>query len=221
MPQAIGIDLSRPRLEAGEVFFRERFGQHSTGIVRLRRGNLFAVDYERPVDVFYLKASIHHILPVPDLFRYLQRNLAPGGIVVIHDVNALHPISQYRALRTRGFSTRRLHHDPETGETWPYAVEAIFTLPGMLWRLRKYGFRVVYKQAYLGLRARAGDRLWRRCIEPLNRSMLLGAFLAPAYRIVGQKPLGHSAIEAEPSTDSASTTLPARCRLGTRTDVSA
>lgn len=189
MRKTVGIDLNKGQLEVGELFAQKRFARHSSAEVKFLRANLFNVEYERPVDVFYLKASIHHILPIPDLFEYLYRHLAPGGIVVVHDVNALHPLSQYNVLRTRGLRTREMHRDPETGETWEYAVEDIFTLPGILWRFHKHGFRLIYKQAYLGLRSRASDPLWRYGIEPLNRSMLLGSIFARAYRLVAQKPL--------------------------------
>ena len=186
--RVLGIDLCEDRLAAARVLARERFASCSDARIDFVYDNLFRIAYDRPVDIFYLKSTIHHILPIPALFDYLERNLSPGGIVVIHDTNGLHPISQITALRMRGLNRRVKGTDAQTGEPTEYAMEDYFTLPGIRYRLRRHGFRIIYQQAYLGGRSSSSDRMWQGVIEPLNRSTLLGAFLAPSYQIVAQKP---------------------------------
>jgi len=101
-------------------------------------------------------------------------------VAVIHDLNALHPYSQYQPLRARGLRKRKFAVDPDTGEKIPCADEDILTLPGIIRMGRRHGFRTLYRQAYLGLRGLAGEGLYRRIIAPLNSSVVLGTFLAPA-----------------------------------------
>jgi SAM-dependent methyltransferase len=187
--ETVGIDLSRTRLEAAQAFADSRFSEYSDAKIRFLYKNLFRVKFDSPVDIFYLKASLHHILPIPDLLDYLYQNLAPGGIVVVHDENALHPLGQYQAYKMRGFNFRSTTEDPETGEEMPYAREDFFTIPGIIHRFKKHGFRTRYVQASSGFRTKASDRMWWDFMEPLNRHWLLNSFTALGYQLVVQKPL--------------------------------
>jgi SAM-dependent methyltransferase len=189
---AIGIDLNIPRLNAARILTEKVFPRHGNADIRFINRSIFNVTFQGPIDVFYMKASIHHILPVDKLFTFMYEKLKPGGVVVIHDPNAAHLYSLLKALKDRGFRKRHTAKDPETGHDIPYAAEDIFTIPGIIWRAKSHGFRIIYKQAYLGFRGRANDWWYYNVIAPLNSSLALGTLLAPTYQIVLQRAPDHS-----------------------------
>jgi len=181
-----GIDLNRERLETADQIARNILPRFSSAHFQFLYQSLFRAQFQRPVDVFYLKAAIHHIRPLDQLFEFLRKNLSPGGVVIVHDSNAWHPLIQWQAWRDRGLRKLASMPDPETGERIQYAVEDFLSVPGLIRQFRRHGFEIAHAEAYVGLRARADDRLWESILKPLNQTLPISSLFAMTYQIVAR-----------------------------------
>ncbi len=76
--------------------------------------------------------------------------------------------------------------DPETGERIDYAVEDFLSVPELIRYFRRHGFEIAHAEAYVGLRARADDRLWESILKPLNQTLPISSLFAMTYQIVAR-----------------------------------
>lgn len=186
VPEAFGVDVFskflRPALRMEPHFNALGYGQ-----AKFLHQDIYDVEWDEPVDIFYMKSTIHHVLPLDRVFVYMKEHLAPGGIVVVHDPNGANPVSQVDVLKRRGLKLRESYVDEITGKTVTMANEDLLTVPGLLLRFKRHGFRIAYQQYNMGFRTRTSDAVYYNLVKPLSSSLALGAFLAPTYTIVAQK----------------------------------
>lgn len=185
--RSIGVDIDPPRLSAAKKMLTLLPEKESEGL-EFRYGSILDVQFETPVDVFYLKATIHHLLPLDDIFDYMFANLAHGGRVIIHDPNGLHPLSQIYAYKDRGFDLRGVTTNIETGKPIHYAKEDFFTFWGIIKRLKRHGFAIEKRTGNIGFRSKASDPWYRNVVRPLGTNYLVASFFAQTYTIVARKP---------------------------------
>ncbi len=183
---SIGVDIDPPRLAAAKKMLTLLPKEKNSGL-EFRYGSILDMQFEAPVDVFYLKATIHHLLPLDDIFDYMFNNLSSGGRVIVHDPNGLHPISQISAFRDRGIELRGETINIETGKPIAFAKEDFFTFPGILHRFKRHGFKIEHRSGNLGFRSKGSDALYRKIIRPLGKNYLLATLFAPTYTVIAQK----------------------------------
>lgn len=184
---SVGIDFHPPRMAVAQKLASLLPKNISDGI-DFRFGNILETQFDAPVDVFYLKATIHHLLPLDEIFDYMFEKLAPGGRVIVHDPNGLHPLAQYRAYQDRGFNIIQTVTNAQTGEEMAIAEENFFTFPGILYRFKRHGFILEQRTGNIGFRRKANEKWYRRIIQPLGKNFLLSTLWAPSYTIVARKP---------------------------------
>jgi len=184
---SIGVDIDPPRLTAAKKI-ASLLPKEQAKEVEFRYGNILDMQFDAPVNIFYLKATIHHLLPLDDIFEYMFNNLASGGKIYIHDPNAFHPLSQIQAFKDRGFNLRGVTTNVETGAPIPYAKEDFFTFPGILMRLKRHGFIIERRIGNLGFQSKSSDKWYKNVITPLGRNFLLATFFAQTYAITARKP---------------------------------
>ena len=188
MKEVVGVDPFSRWLRTALKFapvFNETYPEANVQFVH---EDIYSYEPDGPVDIFYLKATIHHLYPLNPIFEYMHKHLRPGGIVVVHDPNGGNLWCQYVELRRRGLKLRETYTDPVSGKQLTMANEDLLTVPGLLYRFRKYGFTVLDRQGNLGLRTRASDFVYYELMRRLGKSFLLSTFVAPSYSIVAQKP---------------------------------
>lgn len=189
-PEVTGVDIFS-RYLAPSIKMQPHFESFLGGRSRVSfvLEDIYDMTWDAPVDIFYMKATLHHVLPLDRIFDYMYENLAPGGVVIVHDLNGGHPVSQYGAFRRRGLNLRVSYTDPVSGRSFEMANEDLITVPGILYRFWKRGFRILNQEFHLGFRTMADDWWYDNVIRRLTSLTLLGAVAAPTYTIVAQKPL--------------------------------
>jgi SAM-dependent methyltransferase len=189
MPEVYGIDIfSRylaPAIRLAPTFNEFTQGQSKATFLL---EDIYDLRWDEPIDVFYMKATIHHVYPLAPLFDYLWENLSPGGVVIVHDPNGMNALSQYDALKRRGLKLRATYTDPVRGKTVTMANEDLLTVPGVLLRFKRRGFEIVHEQYHMGFRSIADDWWYYNVVQPMSGVRWLGAFVAPTYTIVARKP---------------------------------
>lgn len=190
VPEVYGVDIFS-RFLAPALKMKDHFNRHAAGRskVDFLLEDIHDIRWKDPIDIFYMKATIHHVLPLDPLFDYLRENLAPGGIVVVHDPNGANPVAQAEVFKRRGFKLRATYTDDRTGRTFEMANEDLLTVPGLVYRFWRREFRIVHQQFHFGFRTMADDWWYYNVVRRASGSMLVGAFAAPNYTIVAQKPL--------------------------------
>jgi SAM-dependent methyltransferase len=187
--EVTGNDLRGERVRAAEK--RPAFWEKQTGrrlALRFRLANIFDQPERDHFDLIWVHNAITHIHPVDGFLRLCRDLLAPGGEVVIVDVNKTSLRRRIRAGREehQGESKYTTRVDPSTGKEVVYAVERDLGLLEQCRLLEHAGLRVSYRECYLGGHARAGDIAWKAILRPLDRS-LAAVFLGSRYVVAGRK----------------------------------
>jgi 2-polyprenyl-3-methyl-5-hydroxy-6-metoxy-1,4-benzoquinol methylase len=184
-----GNDLRGERVHAAEK--RPAFWARETGrplALRFRLANIFDEPERDHFDVIWVHNAITHIHPVDGFLRLCRDLLAPGGEVVIVDVNktSLRRRLQGEHEKHQGASQYTTRIDPATGKEVVYAVERDFGLLEQCRLLEQAGLRVSHRECYLGGHAGAGEFAWNTFLRPLDRS-ILAAWLGSRYVVAGMK----------------------------------
>jgi len=188
--EVIGNDLREPRVQA--AVRRAEFWRKETGhplAVEFRAANIFDQPERSHFDLIWVHNAITHIHPVDGFLRLCRELLAPGGEVVIIDVNK-------SSLRRRFAASDHGHHgeeqytrriDPATGKEVVYAVERDLGLSEQCRLVREAGLEVSSRECYLGGHARAGEALWRGLLRPLARSLPVSSLFGNRYIVAGRR----------------------------------
>jgi SAM-dependent methyltransferase len=183
-----GIDLREERLRIAPK--RARFYEQklSTPLrVRFLLSNIFDLPERSAYDLVWVHNAISHIHPVDGFLRFSRDLLAPGGELVIVDVNKMSWRKRLQGEHEHGESLYTTRKDPNTGADVVYAVERDLTLPEQCELLAHNGFAVASHECLVGYHARAGRWLYEKILRPINRSMLLSSRLGSRYIVVGRK----------------------------------
>src|SRR5207342_941966 len=88
--------------------------------------SLFELEAERTFDLIWMELSFHHVEPREQIYRKLFDLLAPGGTLVINEVNAWNVPLQLQLFLRRGFKTKTSFVDSR-GRRIEYGNERIIT----------------------------------------------------------------------------------------------
>ncbi len=188
--QVVGIDL-RPERHAVAVK-RVPFWAKETGVdlkVDIRLANVFDLPERNHYDLIWVHNAISHIHPVDRFLEFSREILAPGGEIVIIDVN--------KASVRKRFMHKDEHEgeaglyktvkDPNTGADVVYAVERDLTLTEQCDLLRQSGLPVASAECFVGFHGRVPEFVYRMFLRPLNRTVGLSSVLGNRYVVVGRK----------------------------------
>lgn len=187
--EVTGNDLRGERVRTAEK--RPPFWEKETGrrlSLRFRLANIFDQPERDHFDLIWVHNAITHIHPVDGFLRLCRELLAPGGEVVIVDVNKtslrrmLHGAPEKHPGETK-YTTRI---DPATGNEVAYAGERDLGLLEQCRMLQQAGLTVSHRECYVGRHAQAGKITWKMFLRPLNRS-LLAALSGSRYVVAGRK----------------------------------
>lgn len=188
--EVTGNDLREPRVQTATrrgAFWQKELGRPLA--VQFRAANIFDQPERSHFDLIWVHNAITHIHPVDGFLRLCHELLAPGGEVVIIDVNKsslrrrLAPSDHDHAAE--GKYTSRI--DPATGKEVVYAVERDLGLAEQCRLVREAGLEVSSRECYLGGHARAGEALWRGLLRPLSRSLPVSSLLGNRYIVAGRR----------------------------------
>jgi len=170
--EVTGIDLREDRLRVAEA----RLVAH-----RLHAARRLAIDYRcenvldgasGPFDLIWLYNAISHIDPPERFLESARHRLAPGGVLVIGDINGANP-SHRRRLNTlrsevhQRFVTRQ-------GAVHPYAAERTFSPNDLRAIATRLDFRVIHHELFYPGHARLPAPLARLLMEPIQRCWWFG-----------------------------------------------
>ncbi len=145
--EVTGVELVPERvvLARSRLSFYESFASTSFSIQFVNADVIRYLESERPFDIIWAMEAVSHIHPLENFLSSAHQSLAPGGLLVTSDPNALNPIALYRACRIRGAPRPTLRvkaRDPGSGTPVYEAVERIFSVLDYDRKLRKAGFNV-------------------------------------------------------------------------------
>lgn len=190
----VGIDL-RPERHAVAVK-RVPFWSRETGVdlkIDIRLANVFDLSESNCFDLIWVHNAISHIHPVDKFLEFCRELLAPGGEIVIIDVNKA-------SIRKRFMHKHDHEHagegeaglyktvkDPNTGADVVYAVERDLTLTEQCELLRQSGLEVASTECFVGFHGRVPELIYRLLLRPLNRTVALSSVFGNRYVVVGRK----------------------------------
>jgi 2-polyprenyl-3-methyl-5-hydroxy-6-metoxy-1,4-benzoquinol methylase len=93
-------------------------------------------------DIVWMEMTFHHLEPREAMVRHITRLLAPGGRLIISEVNGLNPLLQAQFFRQRGFRTLGTIPGPD-GEPIPYGFERVLTAGRLVRHFRAAGLAEV------------------------------------------------------------------------------
>ena len=164
----LGADLRPDRLDAAER--RLAFHAESAGgplPVRYARADLTR-DWEGDFDLVWVYNALSHIDPLEGFLAQTRRHLAPGGVLVVGDINGAHPEHLARLEALRGEAVHQEYVAPD-GARHAYAVERPFPPAEIRALFAANGLEVVHHELYWGGLGAAPEPLYRAVLVPLQR----------------------------------------------------
>jgi SAM-dependent methyltransferase len=162
-----GADLRPDRLDAAERrlrFYRDSGGEDLQ--VRYARADLTR-EWPGVVDLVWVYNALSHIDPLDDFLRRVRVNLAPGGVLVIGDINGAHPTHLRRLAKLRT-DVHQEYVAPD-GVRHAYAVERTFTPRDMRDVMEANGLSVIHHELYWGGLGILPEALYEGVVRPLQR----------------------------------------------------
>ena len=168
-----GVDLRPDRLDAAErrlVFHREHTGVDLP--VRYQRADLTRA-WDRDYDLVWVYNALSHIDPLDDFLERVREHLRPGGVLVVGDINGMHPAHLKRLAEVR----TQVHQEyvAPDGERHAYAVERPFPPREMRDIMTKSGLDVIHHELYWGGLGVLPDLLYGTVLAPLQSRWWLGS----------------------------------------------
>ena len=121
----VGADLRPDRLDAAQK--RLEFHHEVTGEtlpVRYARSDLTR-EWDGDYDLVWVYNALSHIDPLEAFLGQVRAHLAPGGVLVVGDINGAHPEHLARLQQLRGDAVHQEYVAPD-GQRHDYAVERPF-----------------------------------------------------------------------------------------------
>jgi SAM-dependent methyltransferase len=186
--EVTGADLRPDRLAVADC--RRGFHAASTGttlsVVFVRRD--LAHDWQQPFDVVWVHNALSHIDPLEPFLDRVGRQLTPGGLLVVGDINGANPAQQRRLARMR--SEVHQEYVAPDGRRHAYAVERPFTPDELDAEARAHGLTPVHHELYWAGLARAPEFVYVALIAPLQGWRWFGRRWGRRQLFVAQKPAG-------------------------------
>lgn len=177
-----GVDLRPDRLETAErrlAFHRDRTGNDLP--VHYERADLTA-EWPRTYDLVWVYNALSHIEPLEAFLDAACRHLAPGGVLVVGDINGANPLHLKRLTRVRG-EVQQEYVAPD-GRRHAYAVERPFTPRELRALMRANGMRVVAHELFWGGLSVAPELVHAGLLKPLQAQWWLGDWMARRQLLV-------------------------------------
>lgn len=145
--EVTGVELvpERAALARSRLSFYQSFASAPFSVQFVNADVIGYLERGGPFDIIWTMEAVSHIHPLEDFLSLAHKSLAPGGLLVTSDPNALNPIALYRAYRIRGAPRPTLRvkaKDPGSGAPVYEAVERVFSVLGYARKLSKAGFKV-------------------------------------------------------------------------------
>lgn len=181
------IDIKTDRLATARA--RNKLMEGFTGDklrCRFEKRNLLEMEGSGRFDLIWVQQTFHHLEPRAQCVQAISRLLAPGGSVVISEVNAWNPLIQLLLLRRRGFQTI-CHFEDEDGRQVPYGNERILTAPRLKRWFRDAGLGTAQANYYRVLPSHPVFDRFARVERLISGSPIVP--LQTHYNFVAQKPV--------------------------------
>ena len=180
--EVVGADLRPDRLAAAAS--RVEHCRRSLGVdlaVRCDRADLTR-DWGADYDLVWVYNALSHIDPLEDFLEQVCRHLAPGGVLVVGDINGAHPGHVARLAELRD-EVHQEYVAPD-GQRAHYAVERTFPPGELRGELAAHGLRVVHHELYWGGRGALPGALYEGLLRPLQAQWWLGTRFARRQLVV-------------------------------------
>lgn len=131
--EVVALDLNQKYLAAAQerkLYMERTSGRHLR--CEFLPQTVFELDPGDGFDIVWMAQTFHHVEPREEFVPLVARLLRPGGLLVIVEDNAWHPLLQASVIRQRGFQPMRTFKTPD-GREYPFAHERILT-PGRMRR---------------------------------------------------------------------------------------
>ncbi|HET7224822.1 MAG TPA: class I SAM-dependent methyltransferase [Candidatus Eisenbacteria bacterium] len=184
--EVTGADLRPDRLAVADC--RREFHAASTGTtlsVVFERRDL-ARDWQERFDVVWVHNALSHIDPLEPFLDRVGRQLTPGGVLVVGDINGANPAQRRRLARLR--SEVHQEYVAPDGRRHAYAVERPFTPDELDAEARAHGLTSVHHELYWTGLARAPELVYVALIAPLQGWRWFGRRWGRRQLFVAQKP---------------------------------
>jgi 2-polyprenyl-3-methyl-5-hydroxy-6-metoxy-1,4-benzoquinol methylase len=141
--EVVGVDIKEKRLACArerQGVLEKKLGRTLSCIYKL--ADVAQLASERQFDLVYLEEALHHMEPRLAVCRKIAELVRKGGVLIVSEVNAFNPFTQWWFLGMRGFQTIKENRAP-TGHKIPYGNERILTAGRVVRLFRIHGMRLM------------------------------------------------------------------------------